>query len=207
MDINPMSLVRIVDDDEEMRLSLEFLLQTEGWNTAVYASAEEFIQKDNPLVPGCLVLDIRMPKMSGLQLQEYLSNTPYKLPIIFITAHGEIDIAVNVLKAGAFDFMTKPLDMTKFMKSISEAVAKDWEERARTQVHTSSIRAVKQLTKRELEVAELVAKGDMNKIIADKLNISEKTVHVHRGAVYKKLGVRTAVGVSKVLEEGRAERN
>ena len=110
MPANSLSLIRIVDDDAEMRESLEFLLSTEGWKSLSYASAEAFLETDDVMVPGCLILDIRMPGLSGLQLQELLKKKDYSLPILFITAHGDITMAVEAVKNGAFDFLPKPLD-------------------------------------------------------------------------------------------------
>ena len=110
MPANSLSLIRIVDDDAEMRESLEFLLSTEGWKSRSYASAEAFLETDDVMVPGCLILDIRMPGLSGLQLQELLKKKDYSLPILFITAHGDITMAVEAVKNGAFDFLPKPLD-------------------------------------------------------------------------------------------------
>lgn len=109
MPANSLSLIRIVDDDAEMRESLEFLLSTEGWKSRSYAS-EAFLETDDVMVPGCLILDIRMPGLSGLQLQELLKKKDYSLPILFITAHGDITMAVEAVKNGAFDFLPKPLD-------------------------------------------------------------------------------------------------
>ena len=109
MPANSLSLIRIVDD-AEMRESLEFLLSTEGWKSRSYASAEAFLETDDVMVPGCLILDIRMPGLSGLQLQELLKKKDYSLPILFITAHGDITMAVEAVKNGAFDFLPKPLD-------------------------------------------------------------------------------------------------
>ena len=110
MPANSLSLIRIVDDDAEMRESLEFLLSTEGWKSRSYASAEAFLETDDVMVPGCLILDIRMPGLSGLQLQELLKKKDYSLPILFITAHGDITMAVEAVKNGAFDFLPKPLE-------------------------------------------------------------------------------------------------
>ena len=158
MPANSLSLIRIVDDDAEMRESLEFLLSTEGWKSRSYASAEAFLETDDVMVPGCLILDIRMPGLSGLQLQELLKKKDYSLPILFITAHGDITMAVEAVKNGAFDFLPKPLD-----------------------------------------------EGLLNKVIAERLGIAEKTVQIHRGQVCRKLKVRSAVEISRILDqaEGR----
>ena len=124
MPANSLSLIRIVDDDAEMRESLEFLLSTEGWKSRSYASAEAFLETDDVMVPGCLILDIRMPGLSGLQLQELLKKKDYSLPILFITAHGDITMAVEAVKNGAFDYITKGDDNNKILPLLSRATEK-----------------------------------------------------------------------------------
>lgn len=196
---------RIVDDDAEMRESLEFLLSTEGWKSRSYASAEAFLETDDVMVPGCLILDIRMPGLSGLQLQELLKKKDYSLPILFITAHGDITMAVEAVKNGAFDFLPKPLDDEKLLASVEKAIALDWKRRSHHTSHTAAMKDLATLTPREREVAGLVAEGLLNKVIAERLGIAEKTVQIHRGQVCRKLKVRSAVEISRILDqaEGR----
>ncbi len=201
MPANPMALIRVVDDDAEMRESLEFLLSTEGWKVRSYPSAKAFLETDDDMIPGCLLLDIRMPEMSGLQLQEKLKARDYSLPILFITAHGDITMAVEAVKNGAFDFLPKPLDDEKLLASVEKAVTSDWERRSRQQNISVLREELETLTPREKEVAELVAQGLMNKIIADKLGIAEKTVQIHRGQVCRKLKVRSAVEIAHILQQ------
>ena len=140
-----------------------------------------------------------MPGLSGLQLQELLKKKDYSLPILFITAHGDITMAVEAVKNGAFDFLPKPLDDEKLLASVEKAIALDWERRSH---HTSHLAT---LTPREREVAGLVAEGLLNKVIAERLGIAEKTVQIHRGQVCRKLKVRSAVEISRILDqaEGR----
>ena len=190
MPANSLSLIRIVDDDAEMRESLEFLLSTEGWKSRSYASAEAFLETDDVMVPGCLILDIRMPGLSGLQLQEVLKKKDYSLPILFITAHGDITMAVEAVKNGAFDFLPKPLDDEKLLASVEKAIALDWERRSHHTSHIAAMKDLATLTPREREVAGLVAEGLLNKVIAERLGIAEKTVQIHRGQVCRKLKVR-----------------
>ena len=147
-----------------------------------------------------MLLDIRMPDMSGLELQEVLKKKDYALPILFITAHGDITMAVDAVKKGAFDFLPKPLDDAKLLQSVEEAVSLDWELRSHHQNVDGMRKDLTTLTPREREVAELVALGLMNKEIADRLGIAEKTVQVHRGQVCRKLKVRSAVEISHILE-------
>ncbi len=200
MPANPMAVIRIVDDDPEMLASLEFLLQASGWRTVSYSSAQDFLKQDNPLVPGCLLLDVRMPEISGLELQDRLHWKAYSLPIVFMTAHGDIDMAVKAVKNGAIDFITKPIDDERLLAAVSAAVDKDWADRARQNDIGRWRAAYATLTDREKEVAKWVATGIMNKHIALRLGIGEKTVQVHRGAVCKKLNVRSAVEISKILD-------
>ena len=200
MPANSLSLIRIVDDDKALAgsfgLLLEFLLSTEGWKSRSYASAEAFLETDDVMVPGCLILDIRMPGLSGLQLQELLKKKDYSLPILFITAHGDITMAVEAVKNGAFDFLPKPLDDEKLLASVEKAIALDWERRSHHTSHTAAMKDLATLTPREREVAGLVA---------ERLGIAEKTVQIHRGQVCRKLKVRSAVEISRILDqaEGR----
>lgn len=197
---NSLALIRVIDDDAEMCESLEFLLSTEGWKVRSYPSAKAFLDNDDMMIPGCMLLDIRMPEMSGLELQEILKKKDYALPILFITAHGDITMAVDAVKKGAFDFLPKPLDDAKLLASVEDAVALDWELRSHHQNTDDLRRDITTLTPREREVAELVAQGLMNKVIADRLGIAEKTVQVHRGQVCRKLKVRSAVEISHILD-------
>lgn len=200
MPANSLSLIRVIDDDAEMRESLEFLLSTEGWKVRTYPSAKTFLDADDMMVPGCMLLDIRMPDMSGLELQEVLKKKDYALPILFITAHGDITMAVDAVKKGAFDFLPKPIDDAKLLQSVEDAVALDWELRSHHQNVDGLRKDLTTLTPREREVAELVGQGLMNKVIADRLGIAEKTVQVHRGQVCRKLKVRSAVEISYIFE-------
>lgn len=200
MPANSLSLIRVIDDDAEMRESLEFLLSTEGWKVRTYPSAKAFLDADDMMVPGCMLLDIRMPDMSGLELQEVLKKKDYALPILFITAHGDITMAVDAVKKGAFDFLPKPIDDAKLLQSVEDAVALDWELRSHHQNVDGLRKDLTTLTPREREVAELVGRGLMNKEIADRLGIAEKTVQVHRGQVCRKLKVRSAVEISHIFE-------
>ena len=200
MPANSLSLIRVIDDDAEMRESLEFLLSTEGWKVRTYPSAKAFLDAVDMMVPGCMMLDIRMPDMSGLELQEVLKKKDYALPILFITAHGDITMAVDAVKKGAFDFLPKPIDDAKLLQSVEDAVALDWELRSHHQNVDGLRKDLTTLTPREREVAELVGQGLMNKVIADRLGIAEKTVQVHRGQVCRKLKVRSAVEISHIFE-------
>ena len=199
MPANSLSLIRIVDDDAEMRESLEFLLSTEGWKSRSYASAEAFLETDDVMVPGCLILDIRMPGLSGLQLQELLKKKDYSLPILFITAHGDITMAVEAVKNGAFDFLPKPLDDEKLLASVEKAIALDWERRSHHTSHTAAMKDLATLTPREQQVLERIIHGRLNKQIADDLGISIKTVEAHRASIMDKTNSGTVADLMRVV--------
>ncbi len=195
-----MSVVRIVGDDEDVRNSLKFLLEAEGWKTQVYANADEFLEKDNAMIPGCLILDIRMPGTSGLMLQNRLIEAEYALPIIFITAFAEVGTAVMALRRGALDFLTKPINDERLLESVETAVSNDWKRRSSIEHSKKAHELVSLLTVRELDVARLVAEGLSNKQIAVNLGIAETTVKVHRTSIYRKLEVKTPLEIFKLLE-------
>ena len=176
------AIVRVVDDDPDVRRSWQFVIEGEGWNVLTYASALEFLEKDSPFTPGCLVLDVRMPGMSGIELQHEMKLRGDTLPIIFISAHGDIDMAVKTMKDGADDFLSKPVTPERLLDAIEQARA-----------------AFRRLSAREQEVATGVARGLLNKQIAYELNISEKTVIAHRSSLCKKLGARTAADITRML--------
>jgi len=180
------AIVRVVDDDPDVRRSWQFVIEGEGWNVLTYASALEFLEKDSPFTPGCLVLDVRMPGMSGIELQHEMKLRGDTLPIIFISAHGDIDMAVKTMKDGADDFLSKPVTPERLLDAIEKAVKRD----ARIRTESAA---------REQEVAMGVARGLLNKQIAYELNISEKTVIAHRSSLCKKLGARTAADITRML--------
>lgn len=188
----PDPLIRIVDDDEEVAEGLSFLLECADLQSFVYGSAEDFLSQDNPAVPGCILLDIRMPGMSGLALQQVLrSKEQTKLPIIFITAHGDIEMAVDALKAGAFDFLVKPVKEEKLLPAIREALALSLRlfEGKPSQDEISD--RLSTLSAREHLIVRLVREGLGTKDIAERLGISPRTVQAHRFGIYKKLGVNS----------------
>lgn len=193
------ALIRIVDDDDAMRKSWRFLIESEGWKTVCYPSALRFLEEDNREIPGCVILDVRMPDMSGIELQRVMMLQKNGLPIIFVSAHGDIDMAVQTLKDGATDFLPKPVSADRLLAAIERGVEKDLERRKEKKQTEEFSQAFNTLTAREKMVARKVARGLLNKQIADELHISEKTVQVHRGVVCRKLGVKSAVGVANIL--------
>jgi len=183
--------VFIVDDDEGIREGLGLLLETVGQPYESYSSAMEFLNAYDPSKGGCLVLDIRMPRMSGLELQEKLNEQECLLPIIFITGHGDIPMAVDAMRRGALDFIRKPFREQDLLDRINEALEYDAGKRKAMLDRQELLERLSLLSERESEVFHRVAAGDMNKVIGFDLGISERTVEVHRSQVMKKLGVRT----------------
>ena len=194
-------LIRIVDDDDVLRSSLAFMLQAAGWKTQTYADAVSFLRQDALSVPGCLILDVRMPGMSGLELQLELNRRACLLPIIFLTAHGEMDMAVFAMKKGAVDFISKPVDPEKLIDAVSSALAKQQFRRAGLKTPADIVAGYASLTCREREVCQELARGKTNRETARTLHISERTVEGHRASSFKKLGVQTVRGLLDFLNE------
>ncbi len=184
-------IVFVVDDDEGIREGLGLLLETIGQPYELYSSAIEFLDAYDPSKGGCLVLDIRMPRMSGLELQEKLNEQECLLPIIFITGHGDIPMAVDAMRLGALDFIRKPFREQDLLDRINEALEYDAGKRKAMLDRQELLERLSLLSERESEVFHRVAAGDMNKVIGFDLGISERTVEAHRSQVMKKLGVRT----------------
>ena len=193
--------VFVVDDDEGVREGLSLLLSTVGQTCELYASAHDFLHKYENGKGGCLVLDIRMPRMTGLDLQEKLIEMGSRLPVIFITGHGDIPMAVEAMRRGAVDFIRKPFREYDLLDRINEALAVSDEARRRTLDRQALDEKFSSLSNREWEVFERVANGDMNKVIAADLGISERTVEVHRGQVMRKLDVTTLAQLVRVKIE------
>lgn len=192
-------LIRVIDDDYAMRRSWAFLIEGEGWEVVTYSNALAFLAANDFSRPGCLLLDVRMPRMSGLELQNALKDKGVDLPIIFISGHGDIDMSVRGLKSGAVDFLQKPVDDRKLLDAISNAVLKNLNAR-RADAEISSFKTkLESLTQREREVIRMVAQGASNKAVAEGLGISEKTVQVHRGSAYRKLEIHNAAEIARLL--------
>jgi two-component system response regulator FixJ len=179
--------VFIVDDDAAVRRSIRMLIRTIGIEAEAFASAKEFLDAYDPNRPGCLVLDVRMPGMSGLELQEKLSDMDANLPIIFVTAHGDVPMAVNAMRSGAVDFIQKPFRDQELIDRVQQALEQDARSRAALAGKEEIQRRVSTLTPREREVMEMVVAGRANKVIAANLSLSERTVEIHRSRVMKKM--------------------
>lgn len=185
------AVVFVIDNDLSTRASLENLLVSVGLAVRLFASPREFLAKERPDAPGCLVLDVRLPGMSGLTFQEELTRMGVELPVIFITGHGDIRMSVRAMKAGALDFLTKPVQDQDLLDAIQAAIERD-RERRRDAVLVAELRErYVTLTERERQVMALVAAGRANKQIAAVLDLSELTVKVHRGQVMRKMQARS----------------
>jgi two-component system response regulator DctR len=194
-----MHTVYLVDDDEAIRDSLSWLLQSRSLQCQTYPSAESFLAAWTPDLCGCLLLDIRMREMSGLELFDRLLENGNRLPVIFLTGHGDVPMAVGTLKKGAFDFVEKPFDDNQLVNRVLEAVELDNTRRATAASSDSLNERLACLTARERQVMELVLAGKFNKVVADELQISMRTVEVHRANLFEKMGVRTAVELSQLM--------
>ena len=193
--------VYVVDDDEGVRDGLSLLLATVGQPCELFESASDFLEAYNEETRGCLVLDIRMPRMTGLDLQERLIQMGSKLPIIFITGHGDIPMAVEAMRRGAVDFIRKPFREHGLLERINEALTVDDTVRKQATDRKAVEKRLAVLSERERQVFERVADGEMNKVIAADLGISERTVEVHRGQVMRKLGVKTLAQLVRIKIE------
>jgi FixJ family two-component response regulator len=185
--------VVVVDDDISVRESLELLIENEGWQPALFESAQEFLARLPTLAPSCLILDVNLPDLSGLDIQQRISEEKSSTPIVFITGSGDIPTSVRAMKAGAAEFLTKPLDDGLVIQAIRDAVLRSQVNLKREGIQRQLEERLASLTKREREVMNLVVKGLMNKQVGFELDISEITVKAHRGRVMEKMHAATFV--------------
>ena len=195
---NRKPIIYVVDDDDSMRQAIALLLRTVGYQPTVFARPGEFLAKYDSNQHGCLVLDIRMPEMSGLEVQQQLNRQGAILPVIFITGHGDIPMAVQAMKDGAFDFLTKPFRDQDLLDRINNALKQDAENRASIDRHAELRRKEESLTAREREVFDLIVDGKANKVVAIDLGLSERTVEIHRANVMEKMGARSIAHLVKM---------
>jgi FixJ family two-component response regulator len=194
------AMVFVVDDDAAMRRSLENLIRSVGLRVEAFASAQEFLRSKRPDVPGCLVLDVRLPGLSGLDLQKRMAEADMEIPIIFITGHGDIPMTVQAMKAGAVEFLTKPFRDQDLLDAIQQALERDSkarEQRAEVEVLRSRFDL---LTPREREVMPLVVAGLLNKQVAGELGTSEASVKVHRQHVMTKMGAGSLAALVRMAD-------
>ncbi len=201
----PTPTVFVVDDDEAVRNSLRFLLKSVGLPTQALASATEFLRSYQPNQPGCLVLDVRMPAMSGLELQQQLNLRGATIPVIFITGHGDIPMAVEAMQHGAFDFLQKPFRDQDLIDRIQKALAKDAKMREALNQHERIRRRLDSLTPREREVLALMTKGMPNKVMAAELGVSQRTVEIHRARVMEKSGASSLAQLVRMVMDVEPE--
>lgn len=189
------ALIRIVDDDASVRDALVYMLEQEGFDTVAYASAEEFLVNDMPSRPGVVVLDVRMPGMSGTRLQDEMIERRIDTPIIFLTGHGDVDMAVKALRKGAYHFLQKPVDTDELVRTLRECL-----EKTRRGLTAEEAReAIGLLTPRERQIAKLLLQGVPNHGIAERLSLSVRTVENHRTSLYRKLRVNSYEELKSLL--------
>ena len=198
--------VFIVDDDAAVRKGMQLLLRSVGRPAEIFASAEDFLEQYDSERAGCLVLDIRMPGLGGLELQERLLARGSSIPIIFITGHADVPMAVEAMQKGAFDFIEKPVRDQELLERIADALDADRRQRARHEVFSGIEERLARLTKRERQVMELVVRGKANKVVAWELGTSQRTVEIHRARVMEKMQARSLAELVRMclqLEEPR----
>lgn len=195
------NLIHVIDDDDAFRRSLVFLLESVGWQVVAHRSADEFLRNcaSQPPDLGCIVLDIRMPTMSGLELQQKLRNEGWTAAIVFVTGHGDVELAVQAMKHGASDFLEKPFKDQALIDAVANAVRRANKDRAESARRDHAIARLARLSPREREVASRIARGQPNKQVARELEISEKTVHIHRQHVMEKTEVGSAAELARLM--------
>jgi two-component system response regulator DctR len=193
-------LAHLVDDDDAIRDALAWQLKTRGLPSCGYPSAEHFLEAWTPDMAGCIVLDMRMSGMTGLDCFDQLCARDSRLPVIFLTGHGDVPMAVGALKKGAFDFFEKPVNDNDLIERIEEALAHDQAQRAAHAMENSVKDRLMTLTSREREIMTHILAGKYNKVIADELSISMRTVEVHRANLFDKMQVKTAVELANLLK-------
>ncbi len=189
----------IIDDDEAIRDALSWLFESRNVRAAAWPSAQSFLGDYDESMEGCLVLDVRMDGMSGLELFEYLLDQGCPMPVIFLTGHGDVPLAVTAVKKGAYDFIEKPFNDNELLNRVIEAMGIDAARRAALAGHASVASRLATLTGREKEVMDLILAGRLNKVIADQLAIAIRTVEVHRARIFEKMGVKSAVELAQLL--------
>ncbi len=183
----PSPTVFIVDDDEAVRSSLRMLIRSVGLQARAFGLANEFLEAYDPGLPGCVVLDVRMPGMSGMEMQQELNRRGATIPVVFITGHGDVPMAVEAMQHGAFDFLQKPFRDQDLLDRVQRALERDAQTRAAFTARTTIRERIRSLTPRELEVMRLVTMGKANKVIGAELGVSQRTVEIHRAHVMEKM--------------------
>lgn len=192
-------IVYVVEDDEAVRDSLELLLKSDSKSVKTYADANAFLKDYSEKMAGCIVLDIRMPGMDGMELQKKLNSKHSILPIIFVTGHGDVPMAVDAMKEGAVDFIQKPYREEALLEKIDAALEQDVEQRKTLGEKQEIMRRVKTLTPREHEIMDRMIEGQANKVIAIELEISQRTVEIHRSRVMHKMGTHSLAHLVRMI--------
>jgi FixJ family two-component response regulator len=193
-------IIAIVDDDLSVREGLRSLIRSAGWSVETFASAQEFLARPPAKAPSCLILDLQLPDLNGLDLQKHMAAMNLEIPIVFLTGHGDIPASVQAMKAGAVEFLTKPVDEQDLLRAIQEAIDRD----RRTRQQHADLRELRSrhdsLTAREREVMQQVISGLLNKQVAAELNITEFTVKIHRGQVMRKMHADSLADLVRMAE-------
>lgn len=197
--MNEIAVVYVVDDDHQVRKSLQWLIEPLGLRVVACPDAHEFFARYDPDAIACLVLDVRMPTMSGLDLQDILNSRGIRLPIIFISGHADVPMSVRALKAGAFDFLEKPFNGQVLLDSIQRAIARDREHRVEASAEMALRNRLAMLSDRERQVMDLVLAGQTNKRIADQLGITVRTVEAHRAHIMEKMQVDSIMLLARMV--------
>jgi FixJ family two-component response regulator len=195
------AVIAIVDDDASVQRGLQRLIRSAGWKVETFASAQEFLARSRTELPNCVLLDLQLPGLSGLDLQKRMAEVGLEIPIVFLTGHGNIPVSVQAMKAGAVQFLTKPVDEQELLQAIEEAVERDRRTRQQ-QVEMSELRdRYESLTGREQEVMQQVISGMLNKQIAADLKITEDTVKFHRGNIMRKMSADSLADLVRMAKD------
>ncbi len=203
-DVKTHCVIRICDDDADLAAALQLFLDLDGWKTAVFHDARSFLTGDRPSIPGCLILDVKMPGLSGLECQQLMKEHGVKLPVVFITGHGDIDMAVQAMMDGACDFIQKPVDEARLTRAITKAATRSLAEATGAVSEDTARERLSQLTARETEIVKLIAAGLVSREIAERLGIALRTVEVHRAGALKKIGTHDPSAIKRLLETAGA---
>jgi FixJ family two-component response regulator len=195
------SLVFVIDDDESVRKGLKRLLRSSDYESEVFASAADFLARPSHLGPACVIVDVQMPGLNGIDLQQTLIDRRREEQLVFITGHGDIPMCAQVMRAGAVDFLPKPFKPRELLKCVERALNRSARERRRSAEKNEARRLLDLLTPREFEVMQLVITGMLNKQVGGELGMAEKTVKVHRGRVMQKLGVTSVAQLVRLVEK------